>query len=157
MQFRIKHFLPLVLLLLLVGCSAAKCPTDSEIKEFFVKHRQSFDRLVAMTKEDRKLTWIWRDGSFDTGEITKARGAEYLEVFKEMGLEEARLSSSHGWNGQMLEVSPDVWVEGSTIKSIVYSKEDLTATQPEKPGGNVSYTAIEPNWFIEAWTLGGDD
>jgi hypothetical protein len=155
-QFRIKHLLP-VSLLAVVGCNATKCPSDAEIKEFFARHRQSLDKLVEMAKDDPKLTHIWRDGSFDTGEITKARGAEYLSVLKEMGLDEARLSSSHGWNGQTLEISPDGWIEGGTIKSIVYSKEDLARIQPEKPGGNASYASIEPNWFIEAWTLGGDD
>ena len=149
--------LAVIALLVIAGCSDTPRPrTDSEVTAHFTEHKDAFEVIAKMALEDRELSTFYDDGSFD-GKITDERAEEYLRAIADAGLEKAMIWRSEVDGKVDIEIHPELWIEGSRFKSLIYTTDDIGPRMREGRGDERIYepcVPLAPNWYLSIMRLG---
>ena len=113
-------------------------PTDAELSQRLVDHRQDFEQLVAMAKADNELVRIASDFTWTTSSLawprpdselgfTPQRWDEYRHLFQALGIEAGILRPWDHRDAVYLIVQGKGLVTGGSAKGYAYSD---TALEP---------------------------
>jgi len=159
---------------LALAAASSPFPTDEALRARFLAHRVDFERLVAMSNEDNRLsriapdfTWLNDDAGWprkDVG-ISDERWNDYRQKFRRVGASEGIIKYANP-TLIMFPIMSIGLVPAGSEKGLVYSQAPLTPvlksldkSPPDKfyDGPDRShvlvYKPIEDHWYIyyEEW------
>ncbi len=152
---------------LLIG--AAGCgghPSDEKLASVFRQHRGAFERLVQMSDEDRNVVriaptftrlvndWSWPRPAARLG-ISVDRWQQYLNLFKETGLEEGLERSENSDAVWLIASARGLLNRGSskgyvhrTVPPALVVYDSADGKQPQLSSNDVGFKALGENWYI---------
>ena len=156
------------------GTVSKKFPTDQTLRASLLTHRVDFERIVAMAKEDNRLsriaddfTWLNDDVAWprkDVG-ISNERWNDYRQEFRKVGASVGIIKRDKPTR-IIIPITSTGLVPSGSEKGLVYSQAPLTPVlnsldrRPSQELGDgpdhshvLAYKPIDDHWYIyyEEW------
>lgn len=140
---------------LLVACGL---PSDRELIDNFLEHRQEFDSLVNVVKQNSQVRRITMESVSPPGSLPPERWADFRDLCEKLGI--AKGVTNWGPGGPIVfAVATRGLLTGGAWKGYAYSEEQLGQlydSLDDRPSGSLSnvpvYRAIDSGWYVVyAW------
>lgn len=140
-------------------------PDDANLEAVFRQHEAEFNRLVEMSRVDRRViriapdfTWLddnagWPRPESELG-FPKERWEEYRRLFKQLGLSNGILQNRAAGTTYLIASSNGLVTNG-TMKGYAYSSEELSPMSDSlddvtvmPTNKRVMYKRLKDNWYL---------
>lgn len=155
--------------IMLPGCRGPdRHPSDAEVGREFSDHREGYEALLRMIKEEVRVSrvshdFIWIDGmqNVSAAEVDRylppARYAEYRRLFDVLKLESGVIRYENGSVGFMRSSSGMVtsgsskellWAPNAEVPTLAETDERSLEDACQPRTGCSSARRLEPNWYL---------